>query len=293
MTPPPVPAAARIDLHTHSTASDGTLTPAELVRAAADAGLDVVAITDHDTTAGWASAVAALPPGLTLVRGAELSCRWHGADPPVALHLLAYLFDPDEPELGAELARVRAAREARGERIVALLRADGVELSWPEILAGAAGGTVGRPHIAQALIRAGLVATTTEAFGPDWLGERYRLPKDDIEVFRAVRLVRAAGGVPVYAHPRASRRGRIVPDELIVALAAAGLAGLEADHEDHSPAERAHVRALAAELGLFVTGSSDFHGTHKTVRLGAFTTSPEAYGRIVAGATGVTPVASA
>ncbi|MBB5828915.1 PHP domain-containing protein [Micromonospora carbonacea] len=293
MTPPPVPAAARIDLHTHSTASDGTLTPTELVRAAADAGLDVVAITDHDTTAGWASAVAALPPGLTLVRGAELSCRWHGADPPVALHLLAYLFDPDEPELGAELARVRAAREARGERIVALLRADGVELSWPEILAGAAGGTVGRPHIAQALIRAGLVATTTEAFGPDWLGERYRLPKDDIDVFRAVRLVRAAGGVPVFAHPRASRRGRIVPDELIVALAAAGLAGLEADHEDHSPAERAHVRALAAELGLFVTGSSDFHGTHKTVRLGAFTTSPEAYGRIVAGATGVTPVASA
>ncbi|MFI2663085.1 PHP domain-containing protein [Micromonospora carbonacea] len=293
MTPPPVPAAARIDLHAHSTASDGTLTPAELVRAAADAGLDVVAITDHDTTAGWASAVAALPTGLTLVRGAELSCRWHGADPPVALHLLAYLFDPDEPELGAELARVRAAREARGERIVALLRADGVELSWPEILAGAAGGTVGRPHIAQALIRAGLVATTTEAFGPDWLGERYRLPKDDIDVFRAVRLVRAAGGVPVFAHPRASRRGRIVPDELIVALAAAGLAGLEADHEDHSPAERAHVRALAAELGLFVTGSSDFHGTHKTVRLGAFTTSPEAYGRIVAGATGVTPVASA
>ncbi|MFF3853948.1 PHP domain-containing protein [Micromonospora sp. NPDC002575] len=293
MTPPPVPAAARIDLHTHSTASDGTLTPAELVRAAADAGLDVVAITDHDTTAGWAPAVAALPPGLTLVRGAELSCRWHGVDPPVALHLLAYLFDPAEPELGAELARVRAAREARGERIVALLRADGIELSWPEILAGAGGGTVGRPHIAQALIRAGLVATTTEAFGPEWLGERYRLPKDDIDVFRAVRLVRAAGGVPVFAHPKASRRGRIVPDELIVELAAAGLAGLEADHEDHSPAERAHVRALAAGLGLFVTGSSDFHGTHKTVRLGAFTTSPEAYGRIVAEASGVTPVASA
>ncbi|MFC5945785.1 PHP domain-containing protein [Micromonospora harpali] len=293
MTPPPVPAATRIDLHAHSTASDGTLTPAELVRAAGEAGLDVVAITDHDTTAGWAPAVAALPPGLTLVRGAEISCRWHGADPPVALHLLAYLFDPAEPELGAELARVRAAREVRGERIVALLRADGVELSWPEILAGAGGGTVGRPHIAQALIRAGLVATTTEAFGPEWLGERYRLPKDDIEVFRAVRLVRAAGGVPVFAHPRASRRGRIVPDELIVELAAAGLAGLEADHEDHSPAERAHVRALAAELGLFVTGSSDFHGTHKTVRLGAFTTSPEAYGRIVAEATGVTPVASA
>ncbi|MER6755668.1 PHP domain-containing protein [Micromonospora echinofusca] len=284
--------APRIDLHTHSTASDGTLGPAELVRAAAESGLDVVAITDHDTTAGWAPALAALPAGLSLVRGAELSCRWYGEEPPVPLHLLAYLFDPDMPELVAELARVRAAREERGERIVALLRADGIDVSWSEILAGAAGGTVGRPHIAQALIRAGLVTTTTEAFGPDWLGERYRLPKEDIDVFRAVRLVRAAGGVPVFAHPRASRRGRIVPDELIADLAAIGLAGLEADHEDHSPAERAHVRALADELGLLVTGSSDFHGTHKTVRLGAFTTDPEAYERIVAEARGVTEVAS-
>ena len=283
---------ARIDLHTHSTASDGTLTPAELVRAAADAGLDVVALTDHDTTAGWAPAVAALPPGLTLIRGAEISCRWFGAEPAIPLHLLAYLFDPDEPHLAAELARVRRAREVRGERIVRLLQADGIPVSWTEILVGAGGGTVGRPHIAQALIRAGLVATTTEAFGPDWLGERYRLPKDDIEVFQAVALVRAAGGVPVFAHPRASRRGRIVPDELIADLAAAGLAGLEADHEDHDRAEREHVRGLAADLGLLVTGSSDFHGTHKTVRLGAHTTGPEAYERIVALARGVTPVAS-
>ncbi|WP_433316244.1 PHP domain-containing protein [Micromonospora chersina] len=284
--------SARIDLHTHSTASDGTLGPAELVRAAADAGLDVVALTDHDTTAGWEPAVAALPPGLTLVRGAELSCRWFGVEPAIPLHLLAYLFDPTEPELAAELARVRRAREERGERIVRLLQADGIRVSWSEILAGAAGGTVGRPHIAQALIRAGLVATTTEAFGPRWLGERYRLPKEDIDVFRAVALVRAAGGVPVFAHPRASRRGRIVPDELIVELAAAGLAGLEADHEDHSPAEREHVRTLAAELGLLVTGSSDFHGTHKTVQLGAYTTGVEAYERIIELARGVTPVAS-
>ncbi|TNH31385.1 PHP domain-containing protein [Micromonospora orduensis] len=277
-------------MHTHSTASDGTLSPAELVRAASRAGLDVLAITDHDTTAGWEPAVRALPPGLRLIRGAELSCRWSGTDPAVPLHLLAYLFDPHHPELVAELARVRAAREERGERIVALLRADGIDVSWPDILAGAGGGTVGRPHIAQSLIRAGLVGSTGEAFGPDWLGERYRLPKEDIDVFRAVRLVRAAGGVPVFAHPRATRRGRVVPDELIADLAAAGLAGLEADHEDHSPAEQAHVRALAAELGLLVTGSSDFHGTHKTVRLGAFTTGVEAYERIVDA--GVTEVAS-
>jgi len=282
--------STRIDLHTHSTASDGTLTPAELVHAAGAAGLDVVAITDHDTTAGWEPAVRALPAGLRLVRGAELSCRWYGEDPAVPLHLLAYLFDPDAPDLAAELSRVRHARTVRGERTVRLLQADGIEVSWSEILAGARGGTVGRPHIAQALIRAGLVATTREAFGPDWLGERYRLPKDDIEVFQAVRLVRAAGGVPVFAHPRATRRGRVVPDELIADLAAAGLAGLEADHEDHSPAERAHVRGLAGELDLLVTGSSDFHGAHKTVRLGAFTTEVTAYERIVAA--GVTSVAS-
>ena len=137
-----------------------------------------------------------------------------------------------------------------------------------------------------------LVGSVSEAFGPRWLGGRYRIAKDDIDVFRALRLIRGAGGVAVFAHPRASRRGRIVPDTLIGELAAAGLAGLEADHEDHSPAERAHVRSLADELGLLVTGSSDFHGSHKTVRLGAYTTAPEAYERIVAAARGVTPVAS-
>jgi predicted metal-dependent phosphoesterase TrpH len=277
----------RIDLHTHSTASDGTLTPAELVGAGAQAGLDVLAITDHDTTGGWAEAAAARPPGLRLVRGAELSCRWYGVRPPIALHLLAYLFDPDEPRLTADLVRVRVERERRAERIVDLLRADGVDVSWPEVHGYAQGGSVGRPHIAQALIRAGLVRTTREAFAPRWLGGRYFLPKADLDVFEAVRAVRAAGGVPVFAHPRATARGRIVPDRLIVELAGAGLAGLEADHEDHSPRERAHVRALADELGLVATGSSDFHGTHKTVALGAFVTAPEAYEKIVAGAHGV------
>ncbi|HYN97035.1 MAG TPA: PHP domain-containing protein [Pilimelia sp.] len=278
----------RIDLHAHSTASDGTCTPAELVTAAADAGLHVLAITDHDTTAGWAAAAAALPAGLALVRGAELSCRWSGVEPAVPLHLLAYLFDPAEAALAAELARVRAARERRGERIVAALVADGVDISWDEVQGYAAGGSIGRPHVAQALIRAGLVGTTSEAFAPRWLGERYRLPKEDLDVFAAVRLVRAAGGVPVFAHPRATRRGRTVPDELIAELAGAGLAGLEADHEDHSPAERAHVRGLATELGLLVTGSSDFHGTHKTVRLGAHTTGRAAYEAIAAA--GAVPV---
>ena len=277
----------RIDLHCHSTASDGTFTPAQLVTAGAEVGLDVIAITDHDTTGGWAEAAASRPEGLRLVRGAELSCRWFGAQPAVALHVLAYLFDPAEPRLAADLAALRTDREHRAEKIVDGLRADGVPISWAEVRDYAAGGSVGRPHIAQALIRAGLVRTTNEAFASQWLGARYFVPKADLDVFEAVRAVREAGGVPVFAHPRATVRGRVVPDRLIAELADAGLFGLEADHEDHSPAERAHVLALAERLGLVATGSSDFHGTHKTVRLGAFTTAPEAYEKIVSAATGV------
>ena len=277
----------RIDLHCHSTASDGTLTPAELVIAGAAAGLDVMAITDHDTTGGWEQAADARPAGLRLIRGAELSCRWYGVQPSIPLHLLAYLFDPAEPRLAADLAGLRTDREQRAEQIVAKLRADGVPITWAEVSGYAAGGSVGRPHIAQALIRAGLVDTTNEAFASRWLGARYFVPKDDLEVFEAVRAVRAAGGVAVFAHPRATARGRVVPDRLIADLASAGLFGLEADHEDHSPEERAYVRALAGNLGLVVTGSSDFHGTHKTVRLGEFTTDPEAFEKIVSAATGV------
>jgi predicted metal-dependent phosphoesterase TrpH len=279
-----------IDLHAHSTASDGTFSPAQLMAAAASAGLDVIALTDHDTTAGWAAAADARPAGLALVRGAEISCRWYGMSPPISLHLLAYLFDPADPALAAELARVRAARVVRAERIVDALRADGHDVTWDEVLGYAAGGTVGRPHIAQALIRAGLVGSTSEAFAAAWLGRRYRVPKEEIDVFDAVRLVDDAGGVTVFAHPRATRRGRIVPDSLIVSLAAAGLFGVEADHTDHTPEERAHVRRLAGALGLAVTGSSDFHGAHKSVGLGAETTAPAVYESLVTAASGVTPV---
>jgi predicted metal-dependent phosphoesterase TrpH len=278
---------ARIDLHTHSTASDGTLTPPAVMSAARAAGLDVVALTDHDTTSGWAAAERERPEGLSLVRGAELSCRWYGVQPAIPLHLLAYLFDPSEPALAAEMTRVRAARDVRAERIVDLLRADGVDVSWDEVREYAAGGAVGRPHIAQALIRRGLVGSTDAAFAPEWLGGRYRLPKEDTEVFHALRLVVGAGGVPVFAHPRATRRGRVVPDSLIVEMAGAGLVGLEADHPDHAEGERAHVRDLAWSLGLVVTGSSDFHGAHKTVALGACVTEPAALERIVSAASGV------
>jgi 3',5'-nucleoside bisphosphate phosphatase len=266
----------RIDLHTHSTASDGTLAPAELMWAAARAGLDAIALTDHDTLAGWIPAEpAAAAAGIEFVPGLELSCRWHAASPPIPLHLLGYYLDADEPALAAELVRVRAARQRRAEQIVTLMRADGLDVTWDEVAGYAAGASVGRPHLAQALIRRGLAGSVAAAFAPSMLGQRWRLPKDDVDVFTGLALIQAAGGVAVFAHPRATRRGRVVPDELIASMAARGLAGLEVDHEDHTPAQRAHLRALSAKLGLLVTGSSDFHGANKTVRLGAHLTAPE------------------
>ena len=273
----------RIDLHTHSTASDGTTPPADLVRQARDAGLDVVALTDHDTTAGHAEAVAALPPGLTLVRGAEISCAHQG----ISLHLLAYLFDPDEPVLAGRLAELRTSRVSRAERMVRLLEADDTGVTWEQVQA-LAGGTVGRPHVAQALMAQGHVASVSEAFTPDWIGThgRYWVPKLELDVVEAVRLVVAAGGVPVFAHPAAEKRGRTVGDDVIVAMTEAGLAGLEVDHVDHDDAARARLRGVAAELGLLTTGSSDFHGANKTVALGAHTTSEDALEQIVERASG-------
>jgi len=275
----------RIDLHTHSNVSDGTLRPAEVIAEAAKAGLDVVALTDHDGLGGWdeaARTASTLP--LRFVPGVELSCRWYGDTPSVPLHLLAYYVDPDHAGLAAEMARVRASRDRRGERIVELINADGVGITWAEVLEIADGGTVGRPHIARALVRHGVVDTVSDAFVPSMLGHRWRVPKEDSDVFLALRLVLDAGGVPVFAHPRATRRGAVVPDSLIVEMAGLGLFGLEADHEDHTPEQREQVRALAGRLGLVVTGSSDFHGSNKTVQLGANLTDPAVFEQIVAAA---------
>lgn len=282
----------RIDLHTHSAASDGTQPPAELVREAARAGLDVLGLTDHDTTSGWAEAAAALPPGLTLVPGAELSCRADG----VSMHLLAYLFDPAHEGLSAAMARVRDSREPRLRELVRRLRLQGVEVTFEEVLEQVApGATPGRPHVADALVAKGVYPHRDQAFA-DVLHSRAPayVPHESIDPLEAVRLVRAAGGVPVFAHPRAARRGRIVPDSLIEAMAAEGLAALEVDHPDHDDGERAHLRALAARLGLLMTGASDYHGTGKHNRLGQEETAAESYERLVAQAgSGVRPVVRA
>jgi predicted metal-dependent phosphoesterase TrpH len=281
----------RIDLHTHSTASDGTDTPAELVRNAAAAGLHVVALTDHDTTRGHAEAIAALPEGLTLVTGAELSCRADG----VSMHMLAYLFDPEEPALLAERELVRDDRVPRAKTMIAKLNALGVPVTWEQVTRIAGDGSVGRPHIASALVGLGVVPTVSDAFTEDWLadGGRAWVEKHETDPFEAIRLVKAAGGVCVLAHPAAAKRGRTVPESTITELAAAGLDGLEVDHMEHDPDTRARLRGLAGELGLLVTGSSDYHGSRKTVSLGEYTTDPEVYGEITRRATGAFPVPGA
>jgi 3',5'-nucleoside bisphosphate phosphatase len=273
----------RIDLHCHSTASDGTRPPAEVMRRARAAGLDVVALTDHDTQAGHAQARQALPAGLTLVPGIELSCQLRGH----SVHLLGYLADPGHPGLAAECEAIRADRVRRAQAMVDRLRGLGVPVTWAQV-AALASGTVGRPHIARAMVAAGVISRPAEAFTSDWLapGGRAYVARYALDPVRAVSLVRAAGGVAVLAHPGLPARGWIIPDGDIAALAAAGLAGLEAGHPDHEPAERDRLRALAASLGLAVTAGSDDHGSLTGDRLGCATTAADDYERLLAGAAG-------
>ncbi|MCE7082480.1 PHP domain-containing protein [Streptomyces sp. ST2-7A] len=279
----------RIDLHTHSTASDGTDTPAALMRGAAAAGLDVVALTDHDTVAGHAEAGEALPPGLTLVPGCELSCRYRG----IGLHLLAYLFDPAEPDLARERDLLRDDRVPRARAIVGRLDELGAPVAWERVveLAGP-DGTIGRPHIATAMVEAGIVPDVSAAFTPEWIadGGRAHVDKHELDAVTAVRLVRAAGGVTVFAHPMAVKRGRVLPESAVAELAEAGLDGIEADHMDHDAAARRRVRELAGELGLLVTGSSDYHGSRKSCVLGEHTTDPDVYAEIAARGSGTAPI---
>ncbi|MEV7679650.1 PHP domain-containing protein [Streptomyces sp. NPDC088341] len=284
----------RIDLHTHSTASDGTDTPAELVRNAAAAGLDVVALTDHDSTRGHAGAIAALADldrDLTLVTGAELSCRLDG----ISLHMLAYLFDPDEPEFLRERELVRDDRVPRARAMVGKLQELGVPITWEQVTRIAGDASLGRPHIATALVELGVVATVSDAFTSEWLanGGRAYAEKHELDPFEAIRLVKAAGGVTVFAHPQAVKRGEVVPDSAVARFAAAGLDGIEVDHVDHDAPTRVRLRGQAAELGLLVTGSSDYHGSRKSVELGACTTDPEIYGEITRRASGAFPVPGA
>ena len=282
-----------IDLHTHSTASDGTDSPADLVRAAGAAGLDIVAITDHDTTAGWAEAAAALPAGLALVRGMEMSCEGRGEDGrPVAVHLLAYLFDPAHAAFARERERLRNERIVRIRAMAELMMEDGLPIDADEVLAEA-GPAAGRPHLARALMRAGVVGSVGEAF-VDLLAPRgrYFVDKSDTPLDDAVQLVAEAGGVSVLAHGRARTRGRLLSLDHVRDLAGAGLHGLEAHHPDHSSDDARVLQELADECGLVVTGSYDYHGTNKAIRLGEFSTDTDEFDTLVSKASGVQVVSA-
>lgn len=283
--------AARFDLHTHSARSDGTETPTALMAAAVSAGLSGIALTDHDTTAGWAEAAERRPPGFTVVPGVELSCASpvDGA-PAIGVHVLGYLFDPQDEAFRAERVRLRATRQGRAAEMVGRMRDGGLPITWDRVAEIAAGGPVGRPHLALALVRAGVAATVDEAFGHHLHpSSPFYVRKADVDVVDGVLLIRAAGGVPVLAHALARRRGRVIGDGVIADLVAVGLLGLEVDHPDHADDDRRHLRGLASDLGLLCTGSSDYHGTNKTTGIGAFTTDPSVLEAIVGLATGGSP----
>jgi len=280
-----------IDLHTHSSVSDGTETPSQLVRAAAAAGLGTVALTDHDSTAGWSEAsVAARTAGITLIPGMEFSTRVGHA----SIHLLAYLFDPSDAGIVAETAHIRKARLTRAEQMVARIGAD-YEITWDDVLAQTTtGGTVGRPHIADALVANGLALTRSEAFAGilHWEAGYYQ-PHYAPDPVRAVTLVRAAGGVPVIAHPATRGVADVMAESRLAALVGAGLFGLELRHRENKPEATARLTMLAEKYGLAITGSSDYHGEGKPNRLGENTTTPEVLERIVAEGRGSAPVTPA
>ena len=279
-----MPSVRPIDLHTHTVVSDGTQTPTQLVREAVAAGLGTLAITDHDSTAGWAEAFAAAAhTGLTIVPCMELSTNFG----PASVHMLAYLFDPLDPQIVSETARIRAGRLNRAERIVEKISAD-YDLTWDDVLAESIDGTtLGRPHIADALVRKGHVPTRSAAFESilHWRGgyyEKYYAPSP----LEGLRMIIAAGGVPVLAHPATYGKYRPMDDTVIGQLASEGLFGLEIDHRDNTDDGKKRLRKLARKYGLEVTGASDYHGEGKPNRLAENTTAPEVLAKLIARGTG-------
>ncbi|KIQ07791.1 MULTISPECIES: PHP domain-containing protein [Curtobacterium] len=277
-----------IDLHAHSSVSDGTERPAELVRAAAAAGLDAVALTDHDTTAGWADATtAALELPLTLLPGLELSTRIGYR----SVHVLGYLVDPEHPGLVEETTRIRDGRLSRAHRMVDRIAEDH-PITWADVLAQSSpGATIGRPHIADALVARGLESDRSAAFrGILHPASGYYEPHEAPSPLRGVELIRQAGGVPVIAHPAASSRGIVIDEPMLRSLVDAGLGGLEVDHRENLAHGKRTLLDWATRYDLFVTGSSDYHGTGKPNRLGEHRTARVSFDAIVAQATGSAPV---
>ena len=275
-----------IDLHTHSNASDGTDSPSELIDKAISKGLDLIALTDHDTVGGWDEAITALKnhesnSKLELVLGSEVSCQ--GEDG-TSIHMLGLLFDPNYTPLISEFEKTRENRVTRMSRIISRLNEAGIEITIEEVNAQKRGdATLGRPHLADALVARGHVASREEAFnlflhnGSKFYINHYS-PSPEV----AIRLIKEAGGVAVIAHPLASRSGRKIDLMTLNQLIQAGLDGIEVDHRDHNEMERSELMRLAIEHNLVVTGSSDYHGTGKMNQLAEFTTHPEQWERLEA-----------
>ena len=267
----------RIDLHTHSDRSDGTDTSAGLIRRAARLGLDVVALSDHDTVDGWLEAAAAAEVcGVDLVPGIEISCRYAGA----GVHLLAYFLDPTYPPLAAELQAILAGRNARLPAILDRLQALGLDVTAEDVRAGAGPAVaLGRPHVADALVAAGVVADRAEAF--DRLlapGRPAYVDRYAADLATVIRLVSAAGGVSVIAHPWTRHSRAVLDGSALAGLRDAGLAGVEVDHEDHDQSAREQLREIARDLDLICTGASDYHGTGKVAHeLGCNTTAADEF----------------
>ena len=281
-------AIGEADLHTHSTVSDGTESPTRLLEQAASAGLWAIALTDHDSTSGWREAAAAVPAtGVMLIPGMELSTR----EGFMSVHMLAYLIDPLDEALVDETARIRESRMTRAEDIVRRLRRD-YALDWDDVLAQTAEGTtIGRPHIADALVARGHAPDRSAAFAsilhPRW---GYAQPHYAPDPLEGVRLIRAAGGVPVLAHPGTRGAEQVVPPRRLRQLVDAGLFGLEVDHPENRADAKPRLRELATRFGLEITGSSDYHGTGKPNRLGECRTAPDVVTKILAEGSGSVPV---
>ena len=261
-----------IDLHTHTTCSDGTDSPFALVKKALAAGVTTLAITDHDSTAGWGEAVSAIQPQIELVLGAEVSCLTTDG---ISVHMLGLLFNGEDSEIQQMLADSRDTRLPRMRKMVELLSADGINISLDDVYrATPEGATVGRPHLADALVANGVVASRDEAF-LDLLnnGSKYYVTHAAPTPEDAIRTIRRAGGVAVIAHPFASRRGQTITAATFADLVAAGMNGIEVHHRDQNTHEQETLTSIAQELNLVITGSSDYHGTGKLNGLAENTTN--------------------
>jgi len=270
-----------IDLHTHTNFSDGTDSPTQLINKALAAGISVLGLTDHDSISGWQEAITALRPGISLVPGSEISCQTSDG---ISVHILGLLFDSENLELMGTMQATRENRHGRMAKIITRLNEAGIDISMQDVLDQLAeGATLGRPHLADALVKKGVVASRDEAFtqmlhnkSKYYVSHYSPLPE------AAIKMIKAAGGVSVIAHPMASHRGRTISLETFGSLIDAGLDGVEVDHRDHSPDEKTQLIELAKQNNLVMTGASDYHGNGKLNQLGEYVTMPEQWERLEA-----------